>query len=158
MTPKKIIIFVLLVLAGVIFVAFGLPQIKSIQDLRGDARDKERDFAAILEKFESTKAVIAQFRSIEERDRELVLSALPKDLDVPNLLVRLDDLVVSSGLVSEAIGIKGDVISITVLGNYESLKVFLKQLEQSLRIFDVEAISFAEDSRFSLSIKTYYQQ
>lgn len=166
MNPKTITILVLFIFAGVVFVVFGLPQIRSIQDIRSDVIEKKRDFTAMQEKFESTKGVIAQFQSIEEKDRALVLSALPKDLDLPNLLVRLERLISSSGLVSEAIEVRESVINVTVLGNYESLKVFLKELERSLRIFDVEDVSFAApeltkegagDFRFLLRIKTYYQ-
>lgn len=158
MNPKTIIIFVLLVFAGVLFVTFGLPRIRDIQDLRSDTLEQAKALEIVQEKFESTKGVISQFQSIEEGDRRRIASALPKSLDLPNLLVHLDALVSSSGLLSEAIDARETVINITVLGNYESLKVFLNELEQSLRIFDVETVSFTEDSRFSLSIKTYFQQ
>ncbi len=166
MNSKTILTFLPVIVTAVLFLIFGLPRIRSIQDIRGDVLAQRSDLTAMREKFESTKDVVAQFQSIEERDRELVASALPMSLDLPNLLVSLETLISSSGLVSEAIEVKpAGLINITVLGNYESLKVFLKELERSLRIFDVETISFtvptlseggAGDFRFSLSIKTYY--
>jgi Tfp pilus assembly protein PilO len=168
MSSKTILTFLPVVATAVLFLMFGLPQIRSLQELRSDVLDQKRAFTTIQEKFESTKDVVAQFRAIDERDRALVASALPSGLDLPNLLVRLEDIISSSGLVSEAIDVKeGGLVNIIVLGNYESLKVFLKALEQSLRIFDVESISFAAptlsegggvDFRFSLSMKTYYQE
>jgi Tfp pilus assembly protein PilO len=177
MTPKTILIFVPLILIAIAFLLFGLPQIRSILDLRGKVLEQKSALKVIQGKFESTKDVVGQFQAIRETDRELVASALPMGVDLPNLLVRLETLISSSGLVSEAIEVKrgeeqpgegvlaSSVVNITVLGNYESLKVFLKALEQNLRIFDVETISFAApalsegggDFRFSLSIKTYHQ-
>jgi len=61
---------------------------------------------------------------------------------------------------------RGEIdISFSAVGSYESFKSFLKELEMSLRIFDVQTVSFdvpqlAEKIsgafRFGVSMKTYY--
>lgn len=63
---------------------------------------------------------------------------------------------------------RGEVnINFSVVGNYESFKVFLGTLEKSLRIFDVQSISFATPPesekiagafRFGVSMKTYFDK
>jgi len=56
-------------------------------------------------------------------------------------------------------------INLSVIGSYESFKAFLEQLEKSLRIFDVQSVSFSTPQtaeriagafRFGVSMKTYY--
>lgn len=58
-------------------------------------------------------------------------------------------------------------VSFSVVGDYESFKVFLKDLEKSLRIFDVQSVSFsvpefgervAGGFRFGVNMKTYYNK
>lgn len=58
-------------------------------------------------------------------------------------------------------------INFSIVGDYESFKVFLGDVEKSLRIFDVQSVSFAVPQqaekiagafRFGVNMKTYYNK
>lgn len=54
-------------------------------------------------------------------------------------------------------------MTFTVIGNYSSLKSFLREIEQNLRVIDLTDISFTAPGTketsmdFSMKVKTYYQ-
>lgn len=136
------------------------------------------------------------YNSISASQINRLEQALPKENDVPGLLVQLEALAVSEGVFlrgvnfsdvpQETLGTRGTsraarsraaandqnqsdplslVQKVTVnldlvsagIGNYEQMKSFLTAIENNLRIFDVDSVSFdPNQANFSVNLVTYY--
>lgn len=202
MKPQLIITFALLVLGGVFVFVLVLPKFEAIGVLQNKLARNREDIKIAESKFQATKKAIDQFKNLTQKDLNLVDSALPDKMDLPDLLVLVDALIAQSGLIGEDITIHAETdesqknviasplaagtiapkfiqkqddisgrgkasISFSVIGSYELFKLFLKQLEQNLRIFDVQTISFTsvhsagksdEAFRFGVHMNTYYSK
>ena len=111
-------------------------------------------------------------------DIESFSKVIPEGQNIPELLVGLEDLASGSGLSFSSVnfktkdlkapGFKTLVMEIKVKGSYPNFKNYLKNLEKSLRIFDVISISFTgvgpgqssiniNNLEFNLIVNTYYQ-
>lgn len=179
-----IIIFGLFLLA--FFYNSFLPRLEQIQALRDNVKRQKQNFLAVSERLEVTKRAVIKFKGLTAEERELVDSSLPEGEDLPNMLLLLDSTLRSAGLIVEDIKISGatskskeavteasaldeqlgDIaFDITALGGYESLKAFLRASEKTLRITEVESVTFAgasplvkgvDNFRFSIRVKTYF--
>lgn len=179
-----IIIFGLFTLA--LFYNSFLPRVEQIQALRDNVNRQKQNFLAISERLEVTKRAVTKFKGLTAEEREVVDSALPEGEDLPNALLLLDSTVRSAGLIVEDIKIggatskskeavteskaleqeiEGVAFDITALGGYESLKAFLRAAEKTLRIMQVESVTFAAASplakgvdnfRFSIRVKAHF--
>jgi Tfp pilus assembly protein PilO len=171
MNPKTIAIFVLVAFAGVVFFFLVKPKLSEVGDF-GDKLARQRENLKIVnEKLEATRASIAQFKTMDKGDRELIDSALPDDADLPNLFVLIDSLAFSGGLITKDIEIEvGDIndakITVIAAGSYGSLKAFILGAQKSLRIFDIESISISPEEikeggsgscKFEIIMKTYFE-
>lgn len=192
MDVKFVIIVVLLITATFIFLGFVYPKFTEIQSIKDDidvensARDDAENKAKIL------RDEIDQYANLKDSDLDLLDRVLPKTADLPNLYVHVNSLVLSSGLITRDIVIEGEggvesaasnntgegsgfdsassfrKIPLTVLaeGSYDSLKEFLKRLEESLRVIDVQSIEISPQSGgtgmvrgfgFKVSADVYYK-
>ena len=98
------------------------------------------------------------YDDLSQTDRNRVISALPEDTDLPNLLVHIDRLAKESGVllsnftIREAAAPTGffaeeevattpsSLLSFRAKGAYTSAKEFLRSLEKFLRIVDIDTI------------------
>lgn len=203
MAPKTLIAILLLIFSGATFFLLVAPQFGEVRDLGGTKARLQEELATTQGKITSTKKAIGRFMALEEEDIARIEAGLPEEVDVPNLLVLVESLIFSSGLITQDIdvrvpepvvrrpspqaasarpgsiaprflnqapeedrGYKEVAISFAMLGTYESFKGFLQAAEQSLRIFDVETISFFSAAsgeasgviRFSMKMNTYYRE
>ena len=203
MAPKTLITILLLIFSGALFFLLVMPQFREVRALADAKTRLQGEVATVQEKIISTKNTIAKFMAIEREDVARIEAALPKEIDLPNLLVLVESLVSSSGLITQDIdvlvskpvvgvarsqaavagargisprflskpteedrGHRAATIALSMLGTYESFKGFLQDAERSLRIFDVETISFSSPAsgqstgvfRFSMKMKTYYKE
>ncbi len=117
-----------------------------------------------------TEETVASFGKIEVEKRDRVTAIIPLDPDIPGLLVQIDDIARNNKMALSAIdtavdeknvtqqGRKTIRVSLSVTGgDYEQFKLFLGDLERSLRLFDVTTMTFsAEGTVYGLVLKTYY--
>ncbi|MFY9457690.1 MAG: type 4a pilus biogenesis protein PilO [Candidatus Spechtbacterales bacterium] len=166
MSPKSITTLVIVLFTGVILFILVWPKARTVEVLRGEILENRTDALVIEQKFETTKKAISQFDKLSRADTDMVESALPSEVDLPNLFVLVQSVIASSGLVGEDIKvIKNDDsldIGFTLQGSYESFKQFLLEAEKSLRIFDVRTITISFDTsgtsdtfRFGVKMKTW---
>lgn len=203
MNPKTLVTILLLIFSGALFFLLIMPQFREVRDLRSTKTRLQGEVETVREKITSTKKAIAKFEALKQEDIARIEAALPKEIDLPNLLVLVESLISSSGLITEDInvqeskpivvrateqatsqgaggisprflsGLTGEdrghraaTIIFSLLGTYESFKGFLQVTERSLRIFDVETISFSSPTggegsgvfRFSVKMNTYYKE
>ena len=202
MNPKTLITILLLIFSGVLFFLLVMPKVREVRELASTKTRLQGEVETVREKIVSTKNTIAKFTAIEQGDITRIEAALPKEIDLPNLLVLVESLISSSGLITQDIDVLASkpivrraaaqttsqsaggisprflsapteedrghavaTIAFSMLGTYESFKAFLQDAERSLRIFDVETISFSSPASgqsavfsFSMKMKTYYKE
>lgn len=129
--------------------------------------NKEKDFSSKLD------AILADEGDVKDKIK-IAGSALPVGKNIPELITQVTALVSDNGLaltninISNAININDKPyktlgVAITTTGNYDSFKLFIKAVENNLRIIDISSISFASPQKsedpmeFKLSFQTYYQ-
>lgn len=142
---------------------------------------------ADLQKLEELIGKMNELTSVykeKETEIEKVWQILPKEKDIPGLLVQFESLAAQSGLILGAIdfseveiqeqtGAKSQrkltppykklSVSIRITGSYDAFKNFLSNLESNLRLTDVQSINFVSKGEisdifeFSLTGNVYYQ-
>lgn len=126
--------------------------------------------------FQDLKALINNYKKIDEQDLEKLEKLLPYEKDIAGLFVQMQNLAQSNNLLISDLSINDAAsdtlspnlanvkklnISLNLIGatddSYEEVKKFLKSLEENLRLFDVVGVYFAPKSpTYSLNILTYY--
>lgn len=169
MDIKFIIIVVLMITAIFVFLGLVYPKFTEIQIIRQEIDSESAVREEAEKKAKTIQDEIQEYESLKESDVRMLDQALPEDADLPNLYVRINSLIASSGLITRDIIIEGgstvelagvdntnedsapasvpsfNQTSVTVVadGSYNSLKEFLKKSEETLRIMDVQAIIFS---------------
>src|SRR3989344_4547279 len=138
-----------------------------------DAMNKTREVE------EARKGLLAKYNAIPTEDRERIEKLLPDHVDSVRLIIDINNvasqyrmtlknisLVNDEGKqskASSAIGprekrFKEVELSFNITGSYENFRAFVRDLEQSLRLVDVETVTFAaaeEAYDYSVTILTY---
>ena len=167
MNPKIITILIVLAVSGVLSVVFIWPKVGVVQDMRVQVGSRQAEARVIEQRFQATAEAVSQYEKLSAEDIEMVESALPIEADLSNLYILLQSLISSAGLIGEGIQVDERIgsldISFTLHGTYESFKAFLIEAERSLRIFDVETITFSSERSpgsitFGVKMKTYIKE
>mgnify|MGYP001616747107 CR=1 FL=1 len=156
------------------------------------AKDSLTETKALRERLAALSALYQNKEKAEELER--IFFALPQKEDIPGLLVNLEALASKNGLVIKSVGfteeakkataavvdsgggasevsavVKSLGVNLVLSGDYSSFANFLRSVETSLRLMDVEALSFqqargntlgdplTEASDFSVDLKVYYR-
>lgn len=166
MNPKSITILVVLAVSGVLAGVFIWPEVGVVQDMRARVGSRQAEVRVIEQRFYATAEAVSQYEKLSAEDIEMVGLALPEEADLPNLYILLQSLISSAGLIGEGIQVNEGIgslgISFTLHGTYESFRAFLIEAERSLRIFDVETITFSSERSsdnitFGIKMKTYIE-
>lgn len=137
----------------------------------------EYDFSSIKSQLaddeayvQKVKGVLSDFGKIDEENRLRINAIMPFDTDVPGLLVQVDEIARANKMVMQSmdtatdeknvspLGRKTVRISVSVSGgDYEQFKLFLGDIERSLRLFDIMALTFSADGNgYGVVMKSYY--
>ena len=156
---------------------FVWPNVSRIDILRESISIEEADIIILKETQEGIVDAKAFFARLSPSKKELVDLAIPFSSDKTNLINVLNNLAKDNGLVVNSIStelesaklqkVKSDstlaYISTTLdlEGSYDSFKEFIRNIEKSLRIFDIESIeikSLPEKDLVSFTVigKAYY--
>lgn len=146
------------------------------------------DYQKKINELESKKSNLAQiekvydsYKKISQEEIEKLSIMLPPEKDVPSLFIEMEALAKESGLALNSIDVaQAGAVSITAgvaegsatlnmkklninlkiqgIDSYDRLKLFLGNVEKSIRILDLNSLSYspAQDS-YSISLVTYYQ-
>lgn len=141
-----------------------------------DALDKSQELKALRDKLSSAR------NAFSPEDEQKLVRLLPDQVDNIRLIIDINNIASRRGLIvsnvalgdvsqssaaatSLAVGPSSDPVGSVSLGfsvtaSYEDFLAFLQDLEHSLRILDVESLSFgggqAGKYAFDLSIRTYW--
>jgi Tfp pilus assembly protein PilO len=175
---KNIVIAVLaLGFIGVI-ILLDIPLVQNILDTRKEIKTQQEEFSQKVEFIETVKQLSKKYKGNESIFNQLDF-ILPDDDDVPNLIVQIEAIANDSGVTLEDFSIseiedseekKLDYgvasVDLKMNSSYEAFKGFLSSLENSMRLMDIDSISFSQQSDeeensasfdFSLIFKVYYQ-
>lgn len=178
---RFILPIVLTVAAIGLFVVYTNPAYQTIKSLRtqaaqyDDALDKAQELRSIRD------TLLSKRNTFSQTDLDRLQRALPDNVDNIRLIIDINNIAARHGLslssinvngVSDsstarsalAVGASGDAVgSVTVnfavAASYDDFLSFLHDLEHSLRIVDVENISFnvgATTDSYALAIRTYW--
>ena len=170
---KNILIFYFLAILISLFISLPLFQdyLKERTILSAEKERLEREGVYVEETIRVKEELIPYSSILEE-----IKKGLPSDPALPSLIRHLEGLVAGSGLqmadigpfstteLSERPGLRETTIEMRVVSNsYNSLKSFMRELEQSIKLFSISSATIAPvdgeegAARFSLilSLKTY---
>lgn len=183
----RLFITTILILASAVIGVFYLrPQWQQFQTLQEESENLRNIATELDDLIQNRDALIKAINTVSRQDLQKIDQALPQGPRSAEFLVLLETLakrnntvlrqvdLIGSGeaqsgqprpggsLTAPSIGtIKEFPVSINVGGSYDAFKSFLGDLERSLRIIDINSLSFSASSRdlfeFSLKGKTYYQ-
>jgi len=165
MNIKNIIILISLISALVLVFVFLDPLWSSIKVLRNEINQKKLALTVTEELLAKTQELDQEYQPLAEQAQK-VSFALPKEENIPYLLVQFDALAASNGLLLESMSFaqteqgKGSSyqvldqpekispfsslsLSVKVSGSYDAFKGYLTNLENSIRSMDVHSIKFA---------------
>jgi len=121
------------------------------------------------DKLASLKVIKVDLAQMEDSIKNIYL-ALPYELNLPDLYLQVVGAVSKNGLTLTSFntsagedaknekGIQEIALNLNIFGgDYFSLKGFLSDLTNSLRIVDVQSISYAPDSQtYAVNLRSYY--
>ncbi|MEK7552589.1 MAG: type 4a pilus biogenesis protein PilO [Patescibacteria group bacterium] len=177
---RIILPFLILGLAATIFFYFTSPMLDEVKGL--EVRKEELTLA--LESANKLEAkqetLVNQYNAVDLRDLENLDRFLPNNIDNVRLIIDINNIAKKYGLTirnpnilkeeasgstaGEAGGESGTessaVMSFGVSSSYEVLKLFLADLARSLRLVDIESLSFTAGDRnlydYQVSLRTYW--
>lgn len=169
---KPIFIFIFFVAALAFSIFFVFPKYQEITDLKVRIEEKRIALQHQEEYSQSLRDLEKKLEDYKE-SLEKVDSALSEEPDIPSLFDFLQRAASENGLILEKTGTfsvspsksEGEVgeakVSFSVSGPYPSFKGFLKTLEKSARLIELERLSFSSPKEgdifpFSLEIKVHF--
>ncbi|TSC67038.1 MAG: hypothetical protein G01um101472_557 [Parcubacteria group bacterium Gr01-1014_72] len=156
------------------------PNRAEIARLNGVREDLARAAERARELQEVQDKLLAEDQKISDTEREDIVKLLPDNVDNVRLIIDIDGLAarysarvknveVTTGSASDSSSAAlatgpeqyGSIgLAFTVSTTYENFLDFLKDLERSLRLVDVTALTFASSKKdqyeYNVSIKTYW--
>ena len=116
------------------------------------------------------KNALTAFAKIDAEQKLQVASIMPTEADIPGLFVQLDDIARSNKMLLRSIDTAVDEKNVSPLGRktvrisigveggtYDQFKVFLTDIERSMRIFDVQQVMFTPPGgNYGLVLRTYF--
>ena len=165
MDRKNIIVIASLILGLILIFVFIEPLWSSVKILRQEVEQKKAEITTTQEILAKTTELNREYQELKEEAEKASL-ALPKNKDIPYLLVQFEDLALANGLLLEAVSFiqleeesanqlssqdqteieklpfPSLFLNVKVSGSYEALKSYLIGLENSIRSMDIRSINF----------------
>lgn len=179
-----IIVVVLIALGFVFLINPKITEIRSFGIL--NLRQTQDQLSTSKENLRITSSIVDQYRQLSGDELQKLKAALPADSELPAMFVQVEAIALSSGLrlnnvsftntastasstttksaASGPAGLRQMQVSFTVVGGhgYASLKNFLATLETSVRLLDVQALTYTplkstDEETYVISAVTYFQ-
>lgn len=180
---KGIFPLIAVVIAGVVFYFYIDPTYAEIRELRKEEATLNAALSRALELQATRDQLLSRYNTFNPDDLARLEKLLPDHVDNVRLALDMDSLAAQYGMRIRNVSIeKADekktparqakavgpdermyesmVLSFTVTGQYDTFRTFLADLEQSLRLVDIESVSFASTDvglyDFTVSLRTYW--
>ncbi|MBI2097579.1 MAG: type 4a pilus biogenesis protein PilO [Candidatus Vogelbacteria bacterium] len=173
---KIILPFLILGLAAAVFFYFTAPLLDQVDALKIQQAELTVALAHANKLKERQDELAAIYNAIDPADEKNLEEFLPNNIDNVRLIIDINDIAKKYGLTirnpnivkeeakedkpAPAAGESSAVISFAVSSSYEILKLFLDDLAKSLRIVDLDSLSFTANDRnlydYQISLRTYW--
>lgn len=170
------------VLAGVLFYFFIDPTYDEIKTLRAEEATLNAALTRALELQSTRDQLLSRYNTFSPEDLARLEKLLPDHVDNVRLVLDMDGIASQYGMRIRNVSIEKQevqqkkarnqqvgpderlyesmLLSFSVNGDYSTFRSFLKDLEQSLRLVDIETVSFnATDTGFydvTVGLRTYW--
>ncbi len=179
---RLIIPLILTIAAGAIFFVYTDPKYQDVKALRTQEAEYDQALTKSRELQETRNKLIAKRNTFSPDDLRKLERLLPDNVDNIRLIIDIDTIAARYGLrirnvavnapksgreerSSAAVGESGDKVgsvelSFSLPARYEDFQRFLSDLERSVRVVDVNSISFSVGEgdlmQFAVAVKTYW--
>lgn len=178
---NKPINLILIVLSIGLFYTWTSPQYDKIKALRVTASDYQNVIDNAVRISEDRDRLLVDYNTIPRVEIEKLTKVLPDYIDTVGLAVDLDTIASRYGISIKDVAVKSEtdknsrlvalpdyanpygevVVSFSFVSNYQNFSRFLNDLERSLKIMDVQSVSFKTSDVSNLyehrfTVKTYW--
>jgi len=179
---KVILPFLILGLAAITFFYFTSPMLETVNGLEVEQAKLTLVLANAVELKEKQDDLISRDNAIEPADLEKLNEFLPNNIDNVRLIIDMNNIAKKFGLTVRNPAIVKEeakvgegapppppgggeantsaAISFSFSSSYETLKLFLADLAKSLRLVDIETLSFTANDRnlydYQITLRTYW--
>lgn len=170
---------ILIVIAGAIFFGFIDSQYAEVKEISAEMEEYDTALRQVRDLRQAEQNILAKRASFEEVDIERLEKLLPDNVDNVRLLLDLDAIASKYGMTLRGVsvsqpsslgqneaedaggaGVRFVTVSFAVNSSYRNFLLFLEDLERSLRLVDVDGVSFQSSDvdfyEYQVSLKTYW--
>jgi Tfp pilus assembly protein PilO len=168
---------ILIVIAGVIFFTWIDPQYAQVKEIQSEANEYDEAMEQVRELRQVEQDILARRASFAESNITRLEKLLPDNVDNVRLLLDLDAIASKYGMTLRNVSISDpqavtetpeevtqDLQSVSVnfavSASYQNFLLFLEDLERSLRLVDVESVSFQASDvdlyEYAVGLRTYW--
>jgi Tfp pilus assembly protein PilO len=179
---RNIFSIILIIAAILLFALFTNPRYAGVRELRTEANAFDSALERSKELIAIRDALLTKYNAFTPDNTNRLNTMLPGSIDTVRLIIDINTLAsrygmslsgISIGLPDEAKGEEGSLgpsgkdfghlsLSFSVTASYDRFRAFLTDLERSLRIMDVDALSFSAPSQatglttYNVTLTTYW--
>jgi Tfp pilus assembly protein PilO len=172
--------FILILISVGMLYTFILPQYDKVKSLRTDQAEYQRILGSVSDLQAKRDELLVKYQNIPKQRVDELSKVLPDNVDTVNLAMNLDTIgskygisiksiqtakgeqnnssTIVQGTPNTAYGSTGFTFSF--ISTYPNFRKFMKDIEQSLRITDIQSVSFMTTPNglyeYQVSIKTYW--
>ncbi len=171
---------ILLLISIGLFYTFTSPHYRDVEDLRLTAGEYQNVLQNISEIAETRDRLLVSYEEIPKSEIDRLSKVLPDSIDTVRLAVDLDTIASRYGIFIKNVKVDTGagqnstmitlpesakpyekvVVSFSFVSNYQNFRKFLEDLEKSLRIMNVKAMTFQSSEAglydHQLSVETYW--
>ncbi len=176
--PKHITPVILVMVSIALFFFFIVPRYEGIKDIQerivplNEALSNSKKIQAVRD------GLLSSYNNIAEADLDRLQKILPDHVDNVRLILEVDRIASRNNMILQNVVTRGSFrdeqntlgpndslfgklrINFSIAGRYDSLVNFLSELEQSLRVVDVVALSFSRGEgdfyEYEIEVDTYW--
>ncbi|MDP3726515.1 MAG: type 4a pilus biogenesis protein PilO [bacterium] len=175
---KSITPLVLLLASLSLFLLFIIPNFETVKEKRAQIKVLNEALSNSRKVQSVRDALLTSYNNIGTADLDRLKKILPDHVDNVRLILEFDRIATRSGMKLQNVSTRDDVredsgafgpddalfgkirMNFSLLGRYESLIDFLTEIEESLRVVDIVALSFTRGSgelyEYELEVDTYW--
>ncbi|MEK7647223.1 MAG: hypothetical protein AAB378_02505 [Patescibacteria group bacterium] len=178
---RQIIVAVIFISAAIgVFWGWTMPMLNQMKVLQKDISDLNGVMSRFYDLRQIKNDLTAVYNSISSKDYAQLNQIAPNSVKESDLIVEFEGLASANTMVLKRVDIKptpkevkgvklatkdsaeGISINLVIDGSYASLKSFLRQAEDSLRVIDVRTLSFLAGDKdfyeFNVTAEAYFQK
>lgn len=179
---KGVLPVLAIVVAGFLFYWYIDPTYGEIKELRSQEATLNQALSRALELQETRDQLLSRYNTFSQTDLSRLEKLLPDHVDNVRLVLDMDALASQYGMRVRNVSIEKQdpktrardaqtigpderlyesmILSFTVTGQYDTFRQFMIDLERSLRLVDIEGVSFASNESglydFTVALRTYW--